>query len=42
MKMKLVANTRTMAGEPGVYERPDEHYMGIRIQTPFKGDVHGH
>jgi effector-binding domain-containing protein len=36
-EMTLVANTRTMVGKLGVYERPDEHYMGIRTQTPFKG-----
>lgn len=33
----LVGKTRTLVGKPGVYERPDEHYMGIRTQTPFKG-----
>ena len=33
----LVGKTRTMVSKPGVYERPDEHYMGIRVQTPFKG-----
>lgn len=32
-----VAKTRTMISQPEVYERPDEHYMGIRVQTPFKG-----
>ena len=37
MEKKLVGKTRTWVGEPGVYERPDEHYMGIRVQTPFKG-----
>jgi len=35
--MTLVDKTRTRVSEPGVYERPDEHYMGIRTQTPFKG-----
>lgn len=35
--MTIVKKTRTMVGTPGVYERPDEHYMGIRVQTPFKG-----
>lgn len=35
--MTLVQKTRTMVSEPGVYERPDEHYLGIRVQTPFKG-----
>jgi effector-binding domain-containing protein len=33
----IVGKTRTMVSEPRVYERPDEHYMGIRVQTPFKG-----
>jgi DNA gyrase inhibitor GyrI len=32
-----VGKTQTWVGEPGVYVRPDEHYMGIRTQTPFKG-----
>jgi hypothetical protein len=32
-----VGKTQTWVGNPGVYERPDEHYMGIRTQTPFKG-----
>ena len=36
-EMTLVENTRTMVGNIRVYERPDEHYMGIRVQTPFKG-----
>jgi effector-binding domain-containing protein len=36
-EMTRVGKTRTMVGKPGVYERPDEHYMGIRVQTPFKG-----
>ncbi len=35
--MTLVAKTRTRVSEPRVYERPDEHYMGIRTQTPFNG-----
>jgi effector-binding domain-containing protein len=33
----MVGKTRTMVSKPEVYERPDEHYMGIRVQTPFKG-----
>lgn len=36
-EMTLVKNTNTMVSKPRVYERPDEHYMGIRVQTPFKG-----
>ncbi len=36
-EMTRVAKTRTLVGKPEVYERPDEHYMGIRTQTPFKG-----
>ena len=35
--MQMVPNTKTMVSKPKVYERPDEHYMGIRVQTPFKG-----
>jgi len=35
--MTLVGKTKTMVGQPAVYERPDEHYLGIRAQTPFKG-----
>jgi effector-binding domain-containing protein len=35
--MTYVAKTRTRVSEPRVYERPHEHYMGIRTQTPFKG-----
>jgi effector-binding domain-containing protein len=35
--MTIVAKTRTMISQPGIYERPDEHYLGIRVQTPFKG-----
>lgn len=35
--MTLVAKTRTRVSEPRVYVRPDEHYMGIRTQTPFNG-----
>lgn len=35
--MTLVANTRTIVSEPRIYERPAEHYMGIRTQTAFKG-----
>jgi effector-binding domain-containing protein len=27
----------TIVGKPRVDERPDEQYLGIRIQTPFKG-----
>jgi effector-binding domain-containing protein len=37
MEKTTVGKTKTMVGKPGVYERPDEHYMGIRTQTPFKG-----
>ncbi len=37
MEMTLVENTKTMVSKPAVYERADEHYMGIRVQTPFKG-----
>jgi effector-binding domain-containing protein len=37
MEKTLVANTKTLVSEPRVYERPDEHYLGIRTQTPFKG-----
>src|SRR5262245_44755512 len=37
MEKTMVGKTRTMVSKPGVYERPDEHYMGIRTQTPFKG-----
>jgi hypothetical protein len=33
----IVGKTRTMVSKPEVYVRPDEHYMGIRVQTPFKG-----
>src|SRR5690349_19669446 len=33
----IVGKTRTMVSKPAVYERTDEHYMGIRVQTPFKG-----
>jgi hypothetical protein len=36
-EMTLVEKTRTMVSKPAIYERPDEHYMGIRVQTPFKG-----
>lgn len=36
-EMTMVAKTRTKVSQPAVYERPDEHYMGIRVQTPFKG-----
>jgi effector-binding domain-containing protein len=36
-EMTRVGETRTWVGKPGVYERPDEHYIGIRTQTPFKG-----
>ena len=36
-EMTQVGKTRTRIGQPGVYERPDEHYIGIRVQTPFKG-----
>ena len=36
-EMALVEKTRTMVSKPVIYERPDEHYMGIRVQTPFKG-----
>jgi hypothetical protein len=36
-EMTRVAKTQTFVGKPGICERPDEHYMGIRIQTPFKG-----
>lgn len=36
-EMTLVKKTKTMVGKPGIYEHPDEHYMGIRVQTPFKG-----
>ncbi|MBI1277878.1 MAG: hypothetical protein GC179_07100 [Anaerolineaceae bacterium] len=36
-EMTLVGKTRTWASEPRIYERPDERYMGIRVQTPFKG-----
>ncbi len=32
-----VANTQTWVGQPGIYQRSDEHYLGIRTQTPFKG-----
>ena len=37
VEMTMVEKTRTMVSKPGVCERPDEHYMGIRTQTPFKG-----
>src|SRR5215213_4009654 len=37
MEKTLVEKTRTMVSTPKVYERPDEHYMGIRTQTSFKG-----
>jgi len=36
-EMTRVAKTQTFVGKLGIYERPDEHYMGIRVQTPFKG-----
>lgn len=36
-EMTWVGKTRTRVGQAAVYERPDEHYMGIRTQTPFKG-----
>ena len=36
-EMTRVGKTQTWVGKPGVYERPDEHYLGIRTQTPFKG-----
>jgi len=36
-EMMLVKKTRTKVSQPAVYERTDEHYMGIRVQTPFKG-----
>lgn len=35
--MTMVEKTRTMISPARVYERPDEHYLGIRTQTPFKG-----
>ncbi|MBX3064646.1 MAG: GyrI-like domain-containing protein [Anaerolineae bacterium] len=28
---------RTLVGKPKIDERPEQHYMGIRTQTPFKG-----
>jgi effector-binding domain-containing protein len=37
LEMTLVENTKTRVSKPAVYERPDEPYMGIRVQTPFKG-----
>jgi effector-binding domain-containing protein len=37
LEKTIVGKTRTMVSTPGIYERPDEHYLGIRVQTPFKG-----
>lgn len=36
-ELTLAGKTRTRVSQPGIYERPDEHYLGIRVQTPFKG-----
>ena len=36
-EMTRVLKTSTWVSQPAIYERPDEHYLGIRIQTPFKG-----
>ena len=36
-EMTRVLKTSTWVSQPAIYQRPDEHYMGIRTQTPFKG-----
>lgn len=35
--MTKVPKTQTWVTEPRIYERSEEQYLGIRIQTPFKG-----
>lgn len=36
-ELTRVGKTQTWVSQPRVYERPDEHYLGIRAQIPFKG-----